>query len=281
MAAAAMNASDSTSLGGVRMVSVAPGVELNVVESSGGDPPVLMIHGLASNARIWMGVAQRLEGRAWQAVDLRGHGESSQVDHGYDFATIGADLARLVDPARPAVVVGQSWGGNVAIEFAARHPELVAGVVCVDGGLLRLGADFATWEEAEETLRPPSFEAMTGAELAALLRARFDGWPESGILGQLANFREADDGTMRPRLRWENHRRILAAMWDEDPREAAARVSATTVVLAANGGWAGKQDRVAEVIDLLADGRAVWVEGDHDLHAQHPQLVAATIMELV
>ncbi len=35
------------------------------------------------------------------------------------------------------VVAGQSWGGNVVLELAARRPELVRGIVCVDGGWLR------------------------------------------------------------------------------------------------------------------------------------------------
>ncbi len=262
-----------------RMVNVAPGVDLCVLDHPGVHPPILMVHGLASNARMWLGVGAHLGERAWRAVDVRGHGESSKVDDGYDFATISADLSGLLDD--PVVIVGQSWGGNVAIDFASRYPELVRGVVCVDGGFLRLAADFPTWEEAQRTLRPPGLTGMTRAGLEAGVRARFSGWPESGILAQLANFEELADGTVRSRLTWERHRRILRAMWEQDVPAVAAKVTAPTLVIAVSGGWPSKTDRVAELVDTLPAGQVMWVDGDHDIHAQHPELVASAVLGVV
>ena len=40
------------------------------------------------------------------------------------------------------VAVGQSWGGNVVVELAARFPHQVAAVAVIDGGFLRLADDF-------------------------------------------------------------------------------------------------------------------------------------------
>jgi len=89
--------------------------------------PFLLVHGLASNARLWDGMGPRLAaaGHAVAAVDLRGHGLSDKPDGGYDFATISEDLRALIAALgfdRP-VLAGQSWGAGVVLDFAVRHPE--------------------------------------------------------------------------------------------------------------------------------------------------------------
>src|SRR5258705_76684 len=104
-------------------VRVGAGVSLNVRVSGGGTGvPFLLVHGLSSNARLWDGVAAHLSGHPVYAVDLRSHGLSDRPPDGYDTATATADLdavcAGLDLPA--AIVAGQSWGGNVVGQFAAR-----------------------------------------------------------------------------------------------------------------------------------------------------------------
>src|SRR5262245_13827995 len=92
------------------------------------EPPVLLIHGLASGSRIWDLVAPLLaRRRRVVALDQRGHGLSDKPDDGYDFATIVADdLAAMtaLGLARP-VVVGHSWGASVVIALAAAYPASV------------------------------------------------------------------------------------------------------------------------------------------------------------
>src|SRR6266852_3389161 len=105
-------------------------------------PPILLLHGLASAARIWDLVAPLLAARGYivTALDQRGHGESDKPDTGYDFATILADDAAAVqalDIERP-VIVGHSWGAMVALEYAVRHPDAVTALVLVDGAANQL-----------------------------------------------------------------------------------------------------------------------------------------------
>ena len=59
----------------------------------------LLVHGLASNARLWDGLAEQLNvsGHQVAIVDQRGHGRSGKPDTGYDFATITSDLAQIAD----------------------------------------------------------------------------------------------------------------------------------------------------------------------------------------
>src|SRR5262252_5842154 len=103
-------------------VPVAPGVTA-YVERRNGDPaaiPFVLVHGLASNLRLWDGVAEHLHARGHTvvAVDQRGHGRSDAPDSTYGMDTAVTDLQTIIDAlalVRP-VLAGQSWGGNVVLE---------------------------------------------------------------------------------------------------------------------------------------------------------------------
>jgi pimeloyl-ACP methyl ester carboxylesterase len=100
-----------------------------------------------------VGVALAARGHGSIAVDLRGHGESSRPDDGYDFRTITDDLIPFLGN-RP-IVAGQSYGGLVAVELAARHPDAVGAIACVDGGAADLRGRFSSLDEALAVMRPP------------------------------------------------------------------------------------------------------------------------------
>jgi pimeloyl-ACP methyl ester carboxylesterase len=123
--------------------SVVPGfggVPLNVVEA--GDPAlpaIVLIHGFRQSYLSWSyQFASDLKTRCHiVAFDLRGHGNSGspwQPD-AYDQAQPWADDVNAVIKAtglsRP-LVVGWSYGGNVAMDFARYHPEVpLAGYILV------------------------------------------------------------------------------------------------------------------------------------------------------
>ena len=120
-------------------VSVTDQVRLHVRHWPGVQPRAfLLLHGLASNARLWDEVACRLATRGYPvyAVDLRGHGESDRPDDGHDTATAAADVARVGAALglSGVVVAGHSWGASVALRLAAENPELVGSLALIDGG---------------------------------------------------------------------------------------------------------------------------------------------------
>src|SRR5215510_13608463 len=121
-----------------RKVDVADGVRLHVRCWPGAGTPYLLVHGLSSNAGLWDEVADVLTGAGHPvyAVDLRSHGESDVPPDGYDTGTAAADVAAVSRGLGlgPAIVAGQSWGGNVVVRLAARFPDLVRALALVDGG---------------------------------------------------------------------------------------------------------------------------------------------------
>src|SRR5262245_15973074 len=135
-------------------------IELAYREWPGDGAPIVLLHGLASNKGIWDQVASRLAPR-WRviALDQRGHGQSGKPDGGYDFATMVGDvrnaLAKLT-VERP-MLVGHSWGGNVALDYAANVRPGPRALALVDGGFIELSRRMS-WDEASVRLRPPDLD---------------------------------------------------------------------------------------------------------------------------
>jgi pimeloyl-ACP methyl ester carboxylesterase len=108
-------------------------------------PPVLLLHGIGGGRALWLGmataspaatgVAQRLAalGHDVAAADLPGYGESGSAVglKPCEPACMAKLVALLIEHwgRGPAVVVGHSMGGMVALELWAHRPDLVAGLV--------------------------------------------------------------------------------------------------------------------------------------------------------
>jgi pimeloyl-ACP methyl ester carboxylesterase len=257
------------------------GLDIHVRQWRGGTRrPFLLVHGLASNARTWDLVGQMLTaaGHPVVAVDQRGHGLSEKPDEGYDFATVTADLSRLLDALeweRP-YVAGQSWGGNVVLELAARYPERVAGLALVDGGYIDFQADPAnTWERVSTNLRPPDLTGTRRDVFKARLQANQPDWKEEGIEATLANFETMEDGTIRPWLTLERHMKILRSLWEQRPPELYRHVGAPVLICAAlhgNREWEQvKRRQVAAAQQGLPRVAVAWFPHTaHDIHIHRP-----------
>jgi pimeloyl-ACP methyl ester carboxylesterase len=263
------------------------GVDLATWTLAGGRPEFLLVHGLASNARLWDGVAKGLNGLGHGIVSLdqRGHGRSEKPVDGFDFGTLAADLAGLIEQrmAPPVIAAGQSFGGNLVIELAASHPGLVSGVVCVDGGFVDLRGVWQDWEDAKTALTPPPLDHLRADTLVSETAKLFRGWPQEGVAAQLANLEAMPDGKVRRRLRLESHLQILRAMWEQSPRLVAARIDVPVLVLVADDGPPHHQAQVGDFAQSLSRKRVVHLPGHHDLHAQQPgevvNVIAAAIRD--
>ncbi|MBU3689230.1 MAG: hypothetical protein B7C54_02300 [Acidimicrobiales bacterium mtb01] len=250
-------------------------------------PPVLLIHGLASNARMWDGVAAALgrQGIASVAVDLRGHGLSDKPDDGYDFDTVSDDLVKVLDHFDwpRAIFVGQSWGGNVVVHSAHRHGDRVVGAVPVDGGMIELGRVFPEWDQCAQALRPPNLLGTRSGRMDAAIRSMHSDWPESGLIGALSNFEVLADGTIRPWLTLDRHLAILRQLWEHRPSDLYPRIERPILWIPADSGdvaWTANKDRSIEAATkALAKSRVHWFRpAHHDVHAQHPERLAEVIV---
>jgi pimeloyl-ACP methyl ester carboxylesterase len=126
-------------------------------------PPIIAAHGITSNSRAWVVVARALGASAQLiALDLRGRGASHTLPPPYGTAAHVEDIVAVLDALQVdrATLVGHSLGAYIVARLAAEHPDRVAQVLLVDGGLTIPGAD---------TVDPQQFaDALLGPAIARL-----------------------------------------------------------------------------------------------------------------
>ncbi len=113
------------------------GVELAYGFWPGRGAPIVAVHALTASYMSFGGIAERLAGRRpLFALDFRGRGDSDKPDGSYGMAQHAADCAAAMRAfgLSASIVVGHSMGAYVATELAATRPDLVAGLVLLDGG---------------------------------------------------------------------------------------------------------------------------------------------------
>jgi pimeloyl-ACP methyl ester carboxylesterase len=139
------------------------------------------------------------------AVDLRGHGRSSSPPEieGYTMEAYAADVRALLDTLEVDVcaMIGCSFGGMVALQFAVTWPERVAALVISDSspahesdryddafrererGMAAMGEVVARFGTAELGKREAA--KLTDAFLAEGLRKRYASMSDDGFLGAI------------------------------------------------------------------------------------------------
>lgn len=270
-----------------RRVRVPRGTQLHLRLWTGREVPFLLLHGLASNSRMWDLVAEHLHmaGHSVAALDQRGHGCSDQPAGGYDFSTLCGDVAAVLDGLgweRP-LVVGQSWGANVALEFGACYGDRAAGLGFVDGGWIDLqGRPGGTWEETRRRLRPPDISGLGWEELEDRIRGENPDWSEEAVMAMMTNYERLPDGTGRRLLPLTQHLEILRHLWQQRPQELYGRVNVPVVLCVAENGQSDRELRRREVVAAETRLHRVathWFAGtSHDIHVHRPLRLAWTLL---
>jgi pimeloyl-ACP methyl ester carboxylesterase len=149
------------------------GVRFHVQRLGSGGRPVVFLHGLVmDNLSSWyFTLANPVASFAdVMLYDLRGHGRSERPATGYHLDQMIADLSGLLDATglgdRPVTLVGNSYGGLLALAFTVACPARVEGLVFVDGHL----SDERWRSMMHDTLR------LEGPERDALIIKAFREW---------------------------------------------------------------------------------------------------------
>jgi 3-oxoadipate enol-lactonase len=156
-----------------RFVEV-PGGRLFVVDEGEG-PPVVLLHAGIVNLRSWDTVVPQLVEAGYRAVryDARAWGRSTTDDVAYSNR---ADLIAVLDAlgVGRAALVGNSRGGQIALDVAVEFPDRVAVVVGVGAGLGGFEGHLAT----EETALLEEMERLeeAGTDLDAITAVNVQAW---------------------------------------------------------------------------------------------------------
>ena len=256
--------------------------------------PILALHGLASSANWYERLATRLS-RHYRvfAPDQRGHGQTTQAPTGYDWQTLASDAIRFMDHVglEQAAVLGHSWGGNVAINVAAKFPERVSKLVMIDGGFLdgHLLPD-ASWELFRDRFAPRNVSGTRQDFLDRLSEQLGDCWGDDLERIVQTMVYEDSEGQIQDILRPENHAQVLEAMWGEPPSVTLPNIQCPTLIVPAGPrpDRAGSNFNLTKTVMVEAAARAVpnnrvcWIpETVHDIGYHKPDELAQAIMEFL
>jgi pimeloyl-ACP methyl ester carboxylesterase len=136
------------------------GVELSFDVAGMGSPQFLFVHGLGGDRTHFAPQMEYFAGRGRTLnAELRGHGASDKPKQVYSVEGFAEDLVWLCTRQQitQPVIVGQSMGGNMALEIAARYPDFPAGLVLLDSGVFFPASTGTVFAGYLEGLRGPNF----------------------------------------------------------------------------------------------------------------------------
>jgi len=267
--------------------AVVDGLRMHYLERPGHGVPVLLVHGLPGTAEDWNAVTALLPGRRTIAVDRPGFGYSGggYVPFDRQLSTLAALMSRL-GIAR-AVIAGHSYGGTLALGFAERYPNRVAGLALVDAaaGGVKIGSSNKVQAHLVEILQAPVIRQLANATFGQL------------VLTFTA--RSGDDRAFSPQQVDPGHRhRLLAINMTHGNLEAFAgeQLAATGAIRGVDAAieqihtpaivLQGDRDKLVDprfgrrIAATLPGAQLRMLHGGHMQPYTHPFAVAAAISEL-
>jgi esterase len=239
------------------------GVQL-YYEERGSGTPILGIHGAGSSAVFWEDAVERLS-RLGRVIiyDRRGSNRSERPEpyentgvreHADDALALMRELM-----AEPAVLIGRSYGGTIALDVALRHPESVLGVALLEAGPMGLSDTYDAWFAAvrakAEAVDPESVGEV-------VLREVFGAWEELPEIWRDVFTR--------------NGPALLAELRGEERTDNCklAELSVPALVVTADASPDPIRDASEKLGSELPHARHVHVGGDHAIDPAGSDVVA-------
>ncbi|WP_028933239.1 haloalkane dehalogenase [Pseudonocardia spinosispora] len=197
-------------------------------EESGTGAPVVFLHGNPGSSHLWRKVFPGLSAARLLAPDLIGMGRSGKPDIPYLFTDHARYLDAWFDAAAldRVVLVGHDWGGALAFDWAARHPDRVRGVVFFESIIKPMTRDElpAPARERVERFRTPGLGEQLVLDENLFVRQAFTGGvltplSEEDLLPYLAPYPTRE--SRRPILAWARQ-----MPFDGEPADLVRRIEA-------------------------------------------------------
>lgn len=234
----------------------------------GTGPTVVLVHGTMDRSTSFGRVVRALDDHRVVRYDRRGYGRSLDLGPPDDFGQQIDDLVDVLDETGPAVVVGHSYGGTIALGAAARRSAPILSVVAYESPL-----PWMPWWPARSAGASAVADADTPAEAAEAFMCRMIGRDRWLRLPPSTRAARRDEG---PTLVAE-----MAHLRAPHPPPFALD-DVRVPVLAANGSeTADRHARTTREVAMgVPEGRHREIAGaSHGAHLSHPAAFASLVRQ--
>ena len=236
--------------------------------------PLVFINSLGSDLRIWDGlIANFTERFALVRYDQRGHGLSDCPPGPYTLHDHTDDLAGLLAQlqAPPAILIGVSVGGLIALDFAHQYPERVRALVLCDTGA-KIGTA-AYWAERSTAVRQGGLAPLAPMILARWFSSTFAATAPAAYRGY---------ANMLTRTPIEGYAATCDALRDADLRDVVQRINIPALVLCGEEDLATPPSLGRELAAALPNAHfALIPKAGHLPSLEQPQAVAVAIQHFL
>jgi pimeloyl-ACP methyl ester carboxylesterase len=248
--------------------AVVNGVRL-YYEEHGSGPPILCIHGTSSSALAWAKAIPALAGHGRVITyDRRGCHRSErprpyETTSTEEHADDAEALLRTLE-ATPALVIGRSYGGNVALDLALRYPRSVRGLALLEAIPAGLSSEADSWE-AEVAARMEEVVAERGVDAVA-----------EAFVREVVGMWEELPAEWR-RMMTANGQAILAELRGKAlavDATSLAKIQAPALVVSATDSAEAFRQVAAALADAIPGARSVRVEGGHMVDPTDPEVLS-------
>lgn len=242
--------------------------------ANGSGDPVIFIHGLAEDHHTWR--AQQHAPTQFQsfAYDLRGHGLTTIGQCDGSLAQLGTDLLAFIEKVTgPAVVVGFSLGGTVALWAAAERPDLIKRLVVLGTSSVVGRSAVQFYEDriakAADIGSAAFKEAMRSDTAAGLFRAH-------AVLDQVVEARLAAVGDG---LGYINASRAMMRVHAEPLTPRLSLIKSPVVVIGAEHDKFCPQKAAAIILEALPQAKFLSIpDAGHLMNIDNPDAVSEALL---
>ena len=252
-------------------------------------PKLLCVHGWLDNANSFVPMMPYLPAFDLVAIDLPGHGYSDALPRGYTFHELCYQISRIVEALEwdSCHLMGHSLGGCITPMLCVANPSIAQSLTLVEasGPLSESAAKLPERmaKSMQDRLNPTRYQSRTFKTKDDAINSRLKATKMAPMSAKLIIDRQLKEVDSGYQWRFDPRWRESSAQYqtEEQVRAVLAAVSCKTLAIVGDEGYLANRPETHQRLGCLNDGEVVTLHGNHHLHMDTPEPVAAAVNQFL